>query len=152
MIKDLWEHMNRLQGLAIRATPGPWHKQEDDAAFIAAANPAMILEMIAKMRNFQKELNDTKAQVGRKVKRIGILEADLERLRKAYRKLEDENSKLKTVSDFVAKKGLQLAKQLAEFCNPDHNDQCCSLYSENCNNANFIEWREAAHDAVKEGE
>lgn len=42
-----------------------------------------------------------------------------------------------------------LAKRLAEFCDPDHDDQCCVLCRENCNGVDGKEWREAARKAME---
>lgn len=82
MNKDFWERIDRLEELAEKATQGEWNVSNDhfligdvnkllianslcetrgqvqskaNALFIAAANPAMIQEMIAEMRRLEKE-------------------------------------------------------------------------------------------------
>ena len=122
MNKDFWERVNKLEALACNTNAGPWwhgigHPHEiytenenwpiaavesyNDAAYIAAANPAMIKEMIAELRRLEKEAD-------------------------------------------------WLAKRLAEFCDPEHDEQCCYLCREYCDRVKAHEWREAAHKAVKE--
>lgn len=73
MDKDFWEKVCALNELAGKATQGEWvsdghgnidstkrfylaeNLTREDADYIAAANPEMILEMIAEMRRLEKE-------------------------------------------------------------------------------------------------
>lgn len=87
MNKDFWERIDRLEELAGKATQGEWdvynlskvfsveggnnlfqaysgfdsegHKWDGkvNALYIAAANPAMILEMITELRKLTKQVN-----------------------------------------------------------------------------------------------
>ena len=84
MNKDFRERMPRLEELAGKANSGPWqniigHPHQiiteneswpvadvesfNDAAFIAAANPAMIVEMIAELRRLEKETDRLKIEL-----------------------------------------------------------------------------------------
>lgn len=131
MNKDFWRRIDRLEELAGKATQGEWdvynfskvfsvesgnnlfqaysgfdsegHKWDGkvNALYVAAAYPAMILEMIAEMRRLEKEAD-------------------------------------------------WLARRLVEFCDPDHDNQCCVLCRRNCNGVDCKEWREAARKAVEE--
>ena len=145
MNKDFWERLDRLEELAEKATRPDWEirvkndnayatnvdfHQANNLRYIAAANPAMIKEMIVEMR-----------------------------------RLENENSKLKTVSEFVAKEASRLNKEAdwlaiwcADACACRHgncegccfNEQCiCPLEDDEklANKPNI--WREAARKAME---
>lgn len=83
MTEDFVKRLDRLEELANKATPGPWYNvvvesdfsvvstdmqddnksiaiepiEEKDSEYIAAANPAMIKEMIAELRRLEEEAN-----------------------------------------------------------------------------------------------
>ena len=85
------EQINELRKLAEDATPGPWikrgyvpgigcgvdgvtavahHTTSADADFIAAANPAAILAMIAEIDSLRDEVNGLTGELGRERKRL----------------------------------------------------------------------------------
>jgi len=62
-------NLNVLQNLAEAATPGPWAtigveygelgaQEIADAAFIAAANPAVVLELVARLNDAVRKLDE----------------------------------------------------------------------------------------------
>ncbi len=166
MNKDFWEKVNKLEELAGKATQGGWKANTDDygslvalspnskedislviepiekadADYIAAANPAMIKEMIAEIKclqsivlayqggcntcgcvrekeitRLQKQVNDQKSRIGRKVQRIEILEKNLSRLREAYHRLVKE-------ADWLADKLAWASEMLANTTDMEYGD------------------------------
>lgn len=157
MNKDFWERINRLEELANKISPKDWEYtntfgkpalisntgcygvqiaeavfagKEEHMEYIAAANPVMIQEMIMEMRRLKQEN-----------KRLKIEAQDLDssggKMAKDYGQLEKEAQ--------------WLAEILAEFCDPDHDDQCCVLCRKNCDDVQPSEWRKRARKAVLEG-
>ena len=86
------EQINELRQLAQAATPGPWRaaisssmvnrvcttletvcetgKNIDDALYIAAANPAAILALIAEIDSLRDEVNGLTGELGRERERL----------------------------------------------------------------------------------
>lgn len=139
------ERINRLKELAEKATPGPWWfgglfsfyaddtalgtvQQFCDGRYITAANPQAILELIAELERLEKENERWRIEVH-----------DLD---SSGREAAQDMQALEKEADW-------LAKRLAEFCDPDHDDQCCVLCRESCNGVDGKEWREAARKAME---
>lgn len=95
---NLRNQNNTIYGILVTVN---YHVKSCDhtASFIAAANPTVMLALIDKIDQLEKE------------------------------------------SDW-------LAKRLTEFCDPDHDDQCCALCRKNCDNVEIKEWRNAAKEAL----
>ena len=187
MNKDFRERMATLEELAGKATQGEWKAntndygslvasfdgdelaliiepiEKADAEYMAAANPAMIKEMIAVIRKMWRQNNWDVAAL----QAYGALPEDMEvhienesfawhlnriktgigkRLEFAEKRLDDcllQNERLEKESDW-------LAYRLKEFCEPSNNDpQCCYLRRRYCNGVRTDEWREAARNAIK---
>lgn len=63
------EQINELRQLAQAATPGPWAYTKD-GLFIAAANPAAILALIAEIDSLRDEVNGLTGELGRERERL----------------------------------------------------------------------------------
>ena len=117
----------------------------DEAAYIEAAHPALILELARELRRLEKKLNDKKAHIGTQAKKIKIQAQNMERLRAAYQRLEKE-------ADW-------LAIWCADACAQRHgncdgcafNEQCiCPIENDEILANKPDMWREAARKAVKD--
>lgn len=98
IVKDFWDEIERLEELAGKLKDEEWfpdYPQGDELEYIAAANPAMIKEMIAELRWLNNKVNDKNAQIRDKVERIKVLDQDLSRLRAVYRTMEINYSDIK---------------------------------------------------------
>ena len=84
--EDFWTRVNKLEELAGKANSGPWINDEkgridshdheafsyiaqgcvkENAEYIAAANPAMIKEMVVEMRRLNKEADWLASYIGK---------------------------------------------------------------------------------------
>lgn len=145
MNKDFWERIDRLEELAKKAMPDHQVVYEDGeeryvlTKFIAAANPAMILEMIAEMRRLENE-NDR-------------LKIELHDMDSSAREMWNDMKQLEKEADWLASKcsGLSSNAEGCEDCclngecphNDIHTETMCTEPQD---------WREAARKVVSEAD
>lgn len=141
MNKDFWKRIDRLEELVNKATQGKWNycgceiwanettishdvvgkvEKFEDAQYIGAADPAMILEMITELKKYWMDAADYASyfmylatyvgvddEVGEQPAAKDIYHAVFTRLQK----LKSENSRLQNLSDYIAKEALRLQKE-----------------------------------------
>ena len=138
--KDFWKRVNKLEELAAKASKDdviayiPTDKSyKNQAEYVNAAHPAMILEMIAEMRRLETVVNGYKVSTEEAQEIMGELQA--------------KNARLEKEADW-------LAERLKEACKNFNGCFSCPFYDDEgayC----IVEdktWREAARKAVAKQE
>ena len=114
-------------------------RYEKDASYIAAANPAVVLALIAEIECLRKSNDDLKTRIMRKTQRINGLGDSLEYLRKDYRNLCQILINRNLLITRLEREADQLAKYLADSAVEGNYEDAVAY------------WREAARKAVAEG-